>query len=83
MKFVRVSNEIHASAYSFFLKKWRKNFKEKLRTLRSFTQYNPHKKNNITANTINSKNFLPNLYYIESEAFSEDNYGSAMELLRK
>ena len=39
-----VSNGIHFSAYSFFLKKWGKIFKRKLRTLRSFTQYNSHKK---------------------------------------
>ena len=38
LKFVRVSNGIHTSAYSFFLKKWGKNFKRTLRTLRFFTQ---------------------------------------------
>ena len=35
--------------------------------------YNPHQKNYIIVNTINFKNILPNLYYIESEAFSEHN----------
>ena len=44
LKFAQVSNGIDFSAYSFFLKKWGKNFKRKLRTLRSFTQYNSHKK---------------------------------------
>ena len=38
LKFVRVSNGIHTSAYSFFLKKWGKIFKRKLGALRYFTQ---------------------------------------------
>ena len=32
LKFVRASNGIHTSAYSFFLKKWGKDFKRELRT---------------------------------------------------
>ena len=38
LKFVRFSNGIRSSAYSFFLKKWENKFKRKLRTLRFFTQ---------------------------------------------
>ena len=38
LKFVRVFNGIHTNAYSFFLKKRKKSFKIKLRTLRFFTQ---------------------------------------------
>ena len=38
LKFVRVSNGIHISAYSFFLKKWGKKFKRTLIALRFFTQ---------------------------------------------
>ena len=46
LKFVRVSNGIHTSAYSFFLKKWENFLKEHLEHLdflHSWT-YNPHKK---------------------------------------
>ena len=54
-----------------FLKNREKKFKRKLKALRFFTQiYNPHQKNYIIVNTIN---ISPNLYYIESEAFSEHN----------
>ena len=38
LKFVRVSNGICIIPYTFFLKKWEKYFKRKLRTLRFFTQ---------------------------------------------
>ena len=76
LKFVRVSNGIHTSAYSFFFLKNREKFLkehlEHLDSLHSWT-YNPHIKNYIIANTINFKNFLLNFYYIESEAFSEHN----------
>ena len=51
----------------FFLKKWGKNFKRKLRALRFFTQL--LQKSYIILNKINFKNSLPNLYYIESERF--------------
>ena len=47
LKFVRASNGMHTSAYSFFLKKWGKISKENLEHLDflySWT-YNPHKKN--------------------------------------
>ena len=41
LKFVRVSNEIHTSGYSFFLKKRNKKFIRKLRTFRFFAQLDP------------------------------------------
>ena len=59
----------------FFLKNGEKNLKEHLEHLdflHSWT-YNPHKKNYIMVNTINIKKIIPNLYYIESKAFSEHN----------
>ena len=59
----------------FFLQKWEKNFKRTLRTLRFFTQLNLQstQKNYIIVNTIYFLKFLSNLYYIESEAFSQQN----------
>ena len=53
----------------FFLKKWGKNFKRKLRALRFFTQLLQKRFYKIILNKINVKNSLPNLYYIESERF--------------
>ena len=55
----------------FLLVKLGKNFKRKLRILRFFTQF--LQENYVIVNTINLNFFLPNLYCIESEAFSEHN----------
>ena len=72
LKSVRVSNGIHTRAYSFFLKKYGKNFKGKLRPLTFFCivgSKTPHNKNYIIVNTI----IFKTLCYIEPEAFSEHN----------
>ena len=60
---------------TFFLKNGGQILKEHLEHLDfldSWT-YNTHKKKYIMVNTINIKKKLPNLYYIESEAFFEHN----------
>ena len=76
-KFSRVSNGTYTSGYSCFLKKWGKILNTQI-----FYTVGPiiHKKNYIIVNTKKIKKSLQNLYYIESEASSEYNQVSAMEL---